>query len=154
MATQPSNKHGAAENTDDLAKKVASAEAAVAAVKDPELKRVAFEKVLERLLGSAPAQGQRHDRPATALSKSTPNQPKRNGGPTTYVRELVDDGFFTKPKTIGDVRSELAARGHHVPLTSLSGPMQTLCKARVLRRQLQPANGNKDAKKIYSYSKW
>lgn len=60
---------------------------------------------------------------------------------------MVDDGFFDRPKTISEVKAELENRGHHIPLTSLSGPLQKLCKKKVLRRQ-------KPDGKTFSYSNW
>jgi hypothetical protein len=67
---------------------------------------------------------------------------------------MVDDGFFKKPKTISEVKAELENRGHHIPLTSLSGPMQALseegaaaAKARwqdVLLLKLVESNGTGD----------
>lgn len=137
----------------DLAEKVALAEASVQSVKDPELRRVAFEKVLERLLadGEASAPTKEKKPHTTRVAKGTP--PKRKGGPKAYIEELLDEGFFSKPKSIGEVRSALGERGHHIALTSLSGPLQTLCKERSLRRQQKEIDG-KGSKKVYLYSKW
>jgi len=128
---------------------VAQAEQAVAAVKDAELRRVAFERILNDLLGgggetqSGKAQG------AARATKRVPSQPttKKRSGPQAYVEEMVNDGFFKKPKTISEVKVELENRGHHIPLTSLSGPMQKLCQKKVLRRQ-------KPDGKTFSYSNW
>jgi hypothetical protein len=109
---------------------VVEAEQSVQGVKDPELRRIAFQKVLEELLGARPSsikkayvQGTRTDRKTSA------------GGPRAYLREMINDGFFKKPKAISDVKAELENRGHHIPITSLSGPLQTLCKKKELRRQ-------------------
>jgi hypothetical protein len=132
---------------------VAQAERAVAAVKDPELKRAAFEKVLDDLLSSrgareeaAPSQARirkaKSSRPKSAAAKS---------GPTAYIEELLDDGFFKKPKTIAEVKAELANRGHHIPLTSLSGPLQKLTQRRVLRRHRAATSGNQQT---FNYSNW
>src|SRR6266511_454869 len=102
MAKHPSNYSQAVEE----------AERAVQGVKDPELKRIAFQKVLEELLGG----GSSRDRGR--------GQKKARSGPMKYLREMVDDDFFKKPKAITDVKVELENRGHHIPLTSLSGPLQ------------------------------
>lgn len=138
----------------ELAEKVALAEASVQGVKDPELRRVAFEKVLEKLLStdaevrvSAKA-GKRK----TSPTKKT-KQPKRRGGPKAYILDLMEEGFFSKPKAIADVQTALEERGHHIAITSLSGPLQSLCKDRTLRRQQKEVDG-KGAKKVYVYSKW
>lgn len=133
---------------------VTQAEEATRAIKDPELRRVAFERVLDDLL--------------TASGTATPSKPrlakhteraarravatKKSRGPKGYIRELVDDGFFKKPKTIAEVKAELANRGHHIALTSLSGPLQSLCQDRILRRH--KAKSEKGKKAAYKYSEW
>jgi hypothetical protein len=134
---------------------VAQAEKAVAAVKDPELKRIAFQKVLDDLLriGSrAPTQdvhaGQR--RKVTRARAGARARPAK-GGPRAYLDELVDEGFFRKPKTLTNVKAELENRGHHVPMTSLSGPLQSLCQQRTLRRQKVKTSGKKQT---FAYSHW
>lgn len=129
---------------------VKQAENAVAAVKDAELRRVAFERVLNDLLDSSnDAGGERRTRAASSPAKKAapPPKAKKRSGPQAYVEEMIDDGFFKKPKTISAVKAELENRGHHIPLTSLSGPMQKLCQKRTLRRQ--KADG-----KTFSYSNW
>lgn len=129
---------------------VTEAEAAVAGVKDPELRRAAFEKVLEDLLSQA---GQKSSGPASSkarrMAKATSsNRSRAKGGPRAYIEEMINDGFFNKPKTISEVRVELGNRGHHIPRTSLSGPLQALCKERILRRQKTGEKG------VFSYSLW
>jgi hypothetical protein len=37
----------------------------------------------------------------------------------SYLREMLGEGFFKKPRAITDVKIELENRGHHIPLTSL-----------------------------------
>jgi len=138
---------------------VAQAEAAVAAVKDPELRRVAFEKILTTLLEqqSAPAKAAASRRPnrsaPAAAARPARAAKKRHGGPMAYVQELIGDGFFKKQKTIADVKAELVNRGHHIPLTSLSGPLQSLTKQKQLRRQKVVMNGKK-SKTTFAYSNW
>jgi hypothetical protein len=131
---------------------VKQAEKAVASVKDPELRRVAFEKVLDDLL--AIGSGSKEVPHKKSTGKTAPKaQPNRNarGGPTAYIQELADDGFFKKRKTIAEIKAELENRGHHIPLTSLSGPLQNLCKGKVLRRQKTSEPGSR---RTYSYSEW
>jgi hypothetical protein len=131
---------------------VKQAEKAVASVKDPELRRVAFEKVLDDLLalGSASKEVSQKKSAGKTSPKIQPNR-KVRGGPTAYIQELADDGFFRKRKTIAEIKAELENRGHHIPLTSLSGPLQNLCKGKVLRRQKTSEPGSR---RTYSYSEW
>lgn len=130
---------------------VAQAEKAVSSVNDPELKRAAFEKVLDDLLAAGaptrPKPGVRAVQGRVAARTTR----KRSRGPSGYIEELIDDGFFKKLKTISNVKAELGNRGHHIPLTSLSGPLQNLCKHRLLRRHKAKTSGNKQS---YNYSEW
>lgn len=140
---------------------VAQAEQAVSAVKDAELRRVAFERVLDDLLsgGSKIPEGStrvvKSRRTASASSTREAAQVKRSqskrGGPQAYVEELVTDGFFKKQKTISEVKAELGNRGHHIAITSLSGPLQKLCVRKLLRRQKIDGDSGK---KAYGYSNW
>ena len=145
---------------------VAQAESAVSAVKDAELRRVAFEKVLDDLLASsssatqnaAPNRGARgieargagHNRTKVKVLKGESKSVR--GGTSAYIGELIDEDFFSKQKTISEVKAELGNRGHHIPLTSLSGPLQRLCQSKKLRRQ-KTADGD-GKKKAFAYSNW
>ena len=136
----------------DYAQLVAQAEKAVAAVTDPELKRIAFQKVLDDLLAarseSHPAKAVTH---AKQKAKSSSEAKSNRRGPQGYVEEMIDDGFFKKQKTIAQVKAELENRGHHIALTSLSGPLQKLCQRRKLRRQKSTLSGTKQT---FVYSEW
>lgn len=116
--------------TRDVKKLVEKAEAAVASVKDPELRRAAFERVLEQLLsGGGP-------RPATekrAPAKTERRKPRH--GPQGNIEELIADAFFKKPKLLAEVMGELEARGHNLPRTTVSPTLLALCKARKLSRR-------------------
>jgi hypothetical protein len=142
----------------DYAAFVIQAENAVKGLKDPELKRIAFQKVLDDLLeGAGRGRASSHAPPSPAKKATGRRRAKTRtakvarGGPSAYIRELIEEGFFKKPKTISDVKVELENRGHHIPLTSLSGPLQSLCKARELRRKRTNEPG---AKKTFVYSNW
>lgn len=143
---------------------VAQAERAVAAVKDAELRRVAFEKILDDLLVTSAGSGSKQDGMRATAGKPVPTKGTRNkkqaavaekrskrAGPSAYVEEMISEDFFSKPKTIAEVKAELQNRGHHIPLTSLSGPLQKLCQNKLLRRQKVSAEGQK---KGFAYSNW
>ena len=139
----------------DFAEIVKQAEQAVKGVADPELRRVAFEKILSALLGKA-----------DFGASSTPPKTKRLGtvkkvaerkarGPKAYIGEMIQEGFFAKPKSLPQVKAELENRGHHIAVTSLSGPLQSLCQDKLLRRQKTkaPGKGGKE-RQAYTYSQW
>jgi ribosomal protein L12E/L44/L45/RPP1/RPP2 len=134
--------------TKDLRKLVEQAEAAVASVKDPELRRAAFEKVLERLLSDGeprPAQVARAPAKAAASAGETRARKPRKG-PQANVEELIEASFFKKPKLLAEVMAALEARGHHLPRTTVSPTLAALCKARKLRRR--------PGKRGLEYSNW
>lgn len=135
----------------DYPELVAHAERAVAGVKDPELRRIAFQKILDDLLGGSAAPTAKHGTPARKRSLlGAKAKGAARGGPQAYVEELVAEGYFKKPKTIANVKAELENRGHHIPLTSLSGPLQKLCQRRSLRRQRIKSG----KKQTFAYSHW
>jgi hypothetical protein len=137
---------------DRMKKAVAEAEASVAAVKDPNLRVAAFEKVLQHLLaGAEESPRQSGSAPRSPRKTASPkSKPVSRAGPRGRIEEMVADGFFKKPRTLSDVKTELANRGFHIPRTSLSGPLQALCQKKMLRRQKGIA-GDKDA---FGYSNW
>src|SRR5579863_3254436 len=102
----------------DYAEIVKQAEAAVTSIKDSELKGIAFEKILDTLLGQQGHGKVRGERSAakskheTKRSRSAAGKPaKKKGGPKGYIEELIDDAFFKTPKTLSAVRAELGNRG-------------------------------------------
>jgi hypothetical protein len=132
---------------------VAKAEAAVTSVKDPELKRIAFQKILDDLLSGTAGTAKHPKEKEAPLKASRPaakGKASPKSGPQAYIEELVGEKYFENPKTIANVKAELENRGHHIPLTSLSGPLQALCQRRRLRRQ-KIASGNKQS---FAYSEW
>jgi hypothetical protein len=132
----------------DYAALILQAEKAVAGVKDPDLKRIAFQKILDELLsgGSAKTQAPKPTKAAAKPRKATTTTSK--GGPKAYIEEMIADGFFRKkPKTLAEVKAELENRGHHIPLTNLSTPMQRLTQRRILRRSKLDSG-------VFAYSEW
>jgi hypothetical protein len=147
-------------NTDSLAALATEAEAAVASVKDPELKRVAFDKILSALLeqrGGGGTRAPESKAKSTGASQAREHKGKASAksrrGPKAYIESLIEDDFFKQQRTIAEVKAELANMGHHVALTSLSGPLQRLTQERKLRRQKITANG-KGSKATFAYSNW
>lgn len=134
---------------------VTQAEEAAKAIKDPELRRVAFERVLDDLLSGGGAATRSNARPLRRVEGSprTVVKPKKSRGPKGYVQELIDEGYFKKPKTIAEVKAELGNRGHHIAITGLSGPLQKLCQDRLLRRQKTKSDGT-STKSSFNYSEW
>jgi hypothetical protein len=75
---------------------------------------------------SATAQGKRvQGKAANARSKPTLGN---------VIAELIDGGFFKKPKELSAIRNALQEHGHHYPMTTLSPVMLRLVRRRELRR--------------------
>jgi len=134
----------------DYAKMVKEAQEAVESLKDAELKGIAFGRILETLLGQQ-AEAPDAEKPTRKLrGKRTTPPGKKKTGPTGQIEQLIQEGFFRNPKTLAAVKAELANRGHHLPLTTLSPTMMALCQKRRLRRQ-KVTDGQKS---VFKYSNW
>jgi len=138
---------------------VAQAEKAVAAVKDPDLKNIAFQRVLDDLLNQDPKSAKNGPVPSKrknqGKNRTSTKKTVAGKGPQAQVEELIGEGFFKKQKTIVDVKTELATRGYHIPQNFLSMPLQRLCQKKKLRReQVKDKENDKGKKKIYRYSNW
>ena len=125
------------------------AEDAVKGVKDPALRAVAFGKIIDVLVGGKAGAGAKIK--ASAAARSSVARSRKKVGTAGYLQELVDEDYFKVQRSLRDVKQDLANRGHHVPLTSLSGPMQALCKRKALRREPKKINGKKPT---FVYSNW
>lgn len=55
-------------------------------------------------------------------------------GPVSLVGELMDGGFFKKPKGLSAIKLALAEQGHFYPVTTLSPILLSLVRKRLLRR--------------------
>jgi hypothetical protein len=99
-------------NSEKYAALVAQAEKAVASVKDPSLKQIAFQKVLDDLLSARETDREplsQEVRPRRVkLSKI---RGSARGGPTQYIQELIGDNFFKKPKLLPKLKLSLATEG-------------------------------------------
>ncbi|HVO60792.1 MAG TPA: hypothetical protein VMT53_07640 [Terriglobales bacterium] len=93
--------------------------------------------VVERLRSGTKVQSKTQSR------KTQHTKDRAVGGIPDLVTVLKEEDFFRVPKGLGEVRKKLAEMGHHYPLTTLSGAMQTQAKKRSLRRFKQ------DGKYVY-----
>ena len=137
----------------NLTPQLEAAEKAVAAVKDPRLREIAFSRILDHLLSSKNSDTSRAA--SVATRKQTRNQIKASTastGTSAWLRELVDEGFFAEPKSIKQTLQELSNRSHHLRGPDLTRQIQQLCHGRILRRRKQaPADGGKE---VFHWSNW
>lgn len=116
-------------------KRVASqAEEAVQSVKDPELRKVAYEKVLARLLDEGPSSRRRVESSNPRFRAPTDAKPKARSGPMVWLREMVEEGFFKKPKTAPEILARLKEAEHHLEYPAITGQLKSLCNQHILRR--------------------
>lgn len=66
-------------------------------------------------------------RGATTKAKSKPTL-------AGLIAELIDGGFFKKPKELGSIKVALEEHGHFYPVTTLSPTMLRLVRRKQLRR--------------------
>ena len=76
-----------------------------------------------------------HAKEAIARAKATKKTEKRKESASDLIVGLKEEGFFEKPKTLGDIGTALEERGFLYPVTSLSGVVLGLLKKRQLRRK-------------------
>jgi hypothetical protein len=69
---------------------------------------------------------------STKRNRSSSNGKSR--GPTGYVSELKNDGFFKERRSLNDVRLALEQNGHIYPRTTLSPVLLALVKSKELGR--------------------
>ena len=113
-----------------FAKLFEDAEKAVSGIKNEKLKEIAFEKLLNHLLKDNSTEDEEEEekdekpkkkrtigKRATSTSSGTSKSSK--DGPKAWLRELVEEGFFKKPKSSGAIREELETRSHHLKASDL-----------------------------------
>jgi len=54
--------------------------------------------------------------------------------PTSLITDLIDGGFFKKPKELSAIKLALEEQGHYYPVTSLSPTLLRFVRKRQLRR--------------------
>lgn len=131
---------------------VEKAEQIASAVKDSQLKPVAFEIILGFLLHS----GKSGFAGTGKVPKSDRNKDeiknKKSEGTIAWLEELKEENFFEEPKNSSGILSALAERGHHLKDSDLTLPLQKLTKRKLLRRKKQaPIEGRR---KVWYYSNW
>jgi hypothetical protein len=72
---------------------------------------------------------------SVARIKSGKRAEKKRESAGELIVALKEDGFFEKPKTLGEIGSALEERGYLYPVTSLSGVVLGLLKRQELRRK-------------------
>jgi hypothetical protein len=101
---------------------------------DGDLKTKAFEIILQHLLSTSTYSLPLEPPEKRAPSKKELKYSRAPGTAKSRILLLKNEGFFTVPRSLGEVKDELIAHGWILPRTSLSGPLQGLVRERHLRR--------------------
>lgn len=75
--------------------------------------------------------GHKHDKVSRPAKQQVSRQ---KTGPVNLLAELIDGGFFKKPKELSAIKLALEEQGHFYPVTSLSPVVLRLVRKRQLRR--------------------
>ena len=122
------------------------AESLVDGIADDAMRVAAFGAILSYFLSA----GELHE------TKGTPGRKlrvaRKSSGPTAWLEELINDGFFVQPKSGADILEELAAGSHHLKSTDLTRPLEALCHDKKLRRSKRPVEGS--SRQVYHWSNW
>ena len=68
------------------------------------------------------------------MQRVTERRSRPKTGPINLLAELIDGGFFKKPRELSAIRIALEEQGHFYPVTSLSPTVLRLVRKRELRR--------------------
>jgi hypothetical protein len=79
---------------------------------------------------------ERIEGPEGGKSTNTRSKVPRGSRPTPVglISELIDGGFFKKPRELGAIRLALQEQGHFYPVTTLSPALLRLVRKKELRR--------------------
>lgn len=67
-------------------------------------------------------------------SRKVQESDKARSTPINLIADLIDGGFFRKPRELSTIKNALAEQGYHYPVTSLSPAALRLVRKRQLRR--------------------
>lgn len=124
----------------------------VSSITDADLRRVAFDRLLEDLLRRGGESGRDVRKPGRG-SGTLPESPKTSKpGPTSWVLELNEEGYFQEPRSTRDILDALAERGHVLTGSDLTWPLKELANRKILRRQKRAAESGGSS--VWFYSRW
>lgn len=136
-----------------MQKLVEKAEQIISIIKDPQLKSVAFGRVLDFLLHGRESGGKEATEYVDRVRKiKKVERTKKSDGPKTWMEELIEEGFFEKPKTVKELLSALEERDHHLKNSDMQPYLRIFMKEKRLRRKKQASK--EGGKPVWHYSNW
>ncbi len=142
----------------DFSKVLEDAEKQVAGIKDVKFREIAFSKLVSHLLDGSTSDSDGEGSPekkskAKPMKRGAGKAPKaKTDGPKAWLEELINEKFFSKPKSSADIREELESRSHHLRATDLTGPLALLCHEKLLRRKKMASE--KGGKTFWHWVNW
>ena len=76
-----------------------------------------------------------HAKQTATKARAAAKEDKKRLGASDLVVGLKEEGFFEKPKGLGDIGKALEEKGYLYPVTTLSGVVLSLVQKRLLRRK-------------------
>lgn len=130
-------------DSENLAEIVTEAEKAASIVSNLELRKIAFDRILEHLLQTGFHPVGKIKTVKTSSKTKTPKDLKAKPGTKTWLEELIDDDFFKTPKSGKDILKALDERGHILKSTDITMPLSLLVNDKKLRRRKMTTEGSK-----------
>ena len=107
--------------------------------------------------GKAPVRNAPRPKRAKRPEKAAPGEPKakrkasgKSGDLTAKFNGWIDEGFFRKPRTLGEVRDRFHEQGDIIPRTTI--PAYLLAAVRAKPPRLTRTRADVDGKKIWVYT--
>jgi len=123
-------------NVKELIELRKQAEKSVNDMPDGEIKTKAFEVILNYLISGKAIGDQTHTEKEAKTNKNQGQTTKKAAkGITSRLLVLIEEGFFKVPKSLPQIRDELAAHGWHYPSSNISPVLINLVQQKHLRRQ-------------------
>jgi hypothetical protein len=139
----------------NLQEKIDIAQEAVANVSDNQLKTIAFQVVLEKLLSTDGLPEFAEEFSPSTLPEPEGKEGKKSKqptGPKGRVESLINEGFFNQKRTISEVKAALEARTWYHRQEDLQPSLMRLVQEKKLRRIKEPEK--EGGKLIWRYSNW
>ncbi|MGH7845334.1 MAG: hypothetical protein ACREQW_09205 [Candidatus Binatia bacterium] len=122
----------------ERAKKVApEIEAALAEVKDAQLRGAMAAAIMQRVLADVPSDTTRYVSQAIKAPMSAPAplaEKVKSGGTQGRILDLKSEGFFAEPHHLDQVLEELQVRGYHHTKSDVRMSLLRLTRRKMLRR--------------------
>lgn len=130
---------------------ISEAEEITSKITNLEIRRVAFDRVLEYLL--------QNNFPTGSPKKITHKEEKvkarkdsaAKAGTKTWLEELIGEEYFKTPKSGKKILEALNERGHILKSTDITGPLALLVSEKKLRRRKMPVEDGKPQLHWYNW---